>query len=108
MKGRVKREAAAVTVKPETARHMIRQVKCYGRRKVSAEAKVGIVMEGLRGQQAVAELCRREVIKERAKQERRARYDAWKKRKADLTAEEDGDTLSMDSDLSHLNCLICL
>ena len=47
---------------------------------------------------AEALLRRREVIKERTKQERRARYEAWKKRKTTLTAEEDGDTLSVGLD----------
>jgi len=47
---------------PESARRLIRQVKRFGRRKVSAEEKIRIVMEGLRGEQSVADLCRREEI----------------------------------------------
>ena len=45
---------------PESARRLLRQVKRFGRRKVSAEDKIRFVMEGLRGEASVADLCRRE------------------------------------------------
>ena len=48
--------------RPETARQLIRQTKRYGRRKISAEDKIRIVMEGLRGEEAISDLCRREGI----------------------------------------------
>jgi len=48
--------------KPETARQLISRVKRYGRRKVSAEDKIRIVLEGLRGEESVADLCRREGV----------------------------------------------
>jgi len=48
--------------KPETARQLIRRTKRVGRRKISAEDKVRIVMEGLRGEETIADLCRREGI----------------------------------------------
>jgi len=47
---------------PEAARQLIRKAKRHARRKVSAEDKVRIVMEGLRGEISVADLCRRESI----------------------------------------------
>lgn len=40
----------------------IREIRHRTRRKFSAEEKVRIVLEGLRGEQSVAELCRREGI----------------------------------------------
>ena len=47
---------------PQTARQVIRRVKRYSGRRVSAEDKVRIVMEGLRGEQTVTDLCRGEGI----------------------------------------------
>lgn len=57
---------------PKTARQLIRRVKRYGRRKVSAEDKIRIVMEGLRGEQSVSDLCRQEGIN-------KAAYYGWLK-----------------------------
>ena len=51
---------------PKTARQLIRRVKRYGRRRVSAEDKIRIVMEGLRGEQSVSDLCRQEDINKAA------------------------------------------
>ena len=48
--------------KPETARQLIRRAKRVGRRKISAEDKIRIVMEGLRGEEPITDLCRREGI----------------------------------------------
>ena len=41
---------------------VVRDIKRQTRRKFSAEEKIGIVLEGLRGEQSIAELCRRESI----------------------------------------------
>lgn len=49
--------------KVETAKQLISQVKRQSRRRVSAEDKVRIVMEGLRGEISISDLCRREKIK---------------------------------------------
>jgi len=46
----------------QTARQVIRRVKRYSGRGVSAEDNIRIVMEGLRGEETVADLCRREGI----------------------------------------------
>jgi transposase len=47
---------------PQTAKQVIRRAKRYSGRRVSAEDKIRIVMEGLRGEQTVTDLCRREGI----------------------------------------------
>jgi transposase len=41
---------------------IVRQIKRKTRRKFSAEEKIRIVLEGLRGEETIAELCRREGI----------------------------------------------
>lgn len=46
----------------ETARQQIHKAKAVSRRQFSAEEKIRIVMEGIRGDQSIAELCRRERV----------------------------------------------
>ena len=46
----------------ETARQLIRRAKQASRRKFPAEEKIRIVMEGVRAEVSVADLCRREGI----------------------------------------------
>lgn len=46
----------------ETARQLIRRAKKASRRKFPAEEKIRIVLEGVRTEVSVAELCRREGI----------------------------------------------
>lgn len=41
---------------------IVREIKRQTRRKFSSEEKIRIVLEGLRGEQTIAELCRREGI----------------------------------------------
>ena len=41
---------------------VVRDIKRRTRRKFSAEEKIRIVLEGLRGEESIAELCRREEI----------------------------------------------
>jgi transposase len=41
---------------------VVREIKRRTRRKFSTEEKIRIVLEGLRGEQSIAELCRREGI----------------------------------------------
>jgi len=41
---------------------IVREIKRKTRRKYSSEEKIRIVLEGLRGEQTIAELCRREDI----------------------------------------------
>ncbi len=45
-----------------TARELIRRAKRASRRKFPAEEKIRILLEGMRGEESVAELCRREGI----------------------------------------------
>jgi transposase len=48
--------------KEGSAENTIRDIKRKTRRKHSAEEKIRIVIEGLRGEDTIAELCRREGI----------------------------------------------
>jgi len=50
--------------KEGSAEATIRDIKRKTRRKYSAEEKIRIVVEGLRGEETIAELCRREGIAE--------------------------------------------
>lgn len=43
-------------------RDVIRQIKKATRRKFSADEKIRIILEGLRGETAISEICRREGI----------------------------------------------
>jgi transposase len=49
-------------VKKGSAESMIRDIKRKTRRQHSTEEKIRIVLEGLRGEETIAELCRREGI----------------------------------------------
>jgi len=46
----------------EPAEKIVRNVRRATRKRYSAEEKIGIVLEGLRGEESIAELCRREGI----------------------------------------------
>ncbi len=82
---------------PETASQLIRKVKRYGRRRVPAEVKIQIVMEGLRGEESISDLCRREGIN-------KAAYYRWlksfleggkKRLQGDLLREANADEVRM-------------
>src|SRR5688572_28653762 len=45
-----------------SAEQVVREIRRQTRRKYSAEEKIRIVLEGLRGEESIAELCRREGI----------------------------------------------
>src|SRR3989337_24413 len=47
---------------PDSAEKTVREIRRATRRHVSAEDKIRIVLEGLRGEASIAELCRREGI----------------------------------------------
>ena len=51
---------------------IVREIKRKTRRKYSAEEKIRIVMEGLKGEETIAELCRREGISQ-------SLYYSWSK-----------------------------
>ena len=46
----------------EPAEKVVRNIRRATRRRYSAEEKIRIVLEGLRGEESIAELCRREGI----------------------------------------------
>jgi transposase len=48
--------------KKVSAEEMVRDIRRQTRKKYSAEEKIRIVLEGLRGEESIAELCRREGI----------------------------------------------
>jgi len=50
------------TKKKPSPESIVRQIKRKIRRKYSAEDKIRIVLEGLRGEQSITDLCRREGI----------------------------------------------
>ncbi len=58
--------------KKASAEATVRNIRRKTRRKYSAEEKIRIVLEGIRGDQTIAELCRREGISE-------ALYYRWSK-----------------------------
>jgi transposase len=47
---------------PESADKLVRDIRRATRRKFSSEEKIRIVLEGLRGEETIAELCRKEDI----------------------------------------------
>jgi len=48
--------------KKQSTEAAVREIRRRSRRKFSPEEKIRIVLEGLRGEQSVSELCRREGI----------------------------------------------
>ena len=48
--------------RPESSERIIRDIKRKTRKQYSAEEKIRIVLDGLRGEDSIAELCRREGI----------------------------------------------
>ena len=50
------------TVKGQSSEAVVRQIHRVTRRKFSAEEKIRIVLDGLRGEVSIAELCRKESI----------------------------------------------
>src|SRR5215472_15937397 len=51
---------------PESAEKTVRDIRRATRRHHSAEEKIRIVLEGLRGEDSIAELCRKEGINQTA------------------------------------------
>jgi transposase-like protein len=61
-----------MTKKKDSAEKAIRDIRRATRRPYSAEVKIRIVLEGLRGESSIAELCRKEGINQNL-------YDRWSK-----------------------------
>ncbi len=51
-----------MNIKKQTAESKVKEIRRHTRKKYSAEEKIRIIIEGLRGETSVAELCRREDI----------------------------------------------
>lgn len=85
-----------------SAEQVVRDIRRETRRKYSAEEKIRIVLEGLRGEDSIAELCRREGINPN-------RYYQWSKEfleagKARLTGDTKREATSSEVDgLRHEN-----
>jgi len=50
------------TARPDSVEKTVRDIRRATRRQYSAEEKIRIVLEGLRGATSIAELCRKEGI----------------------------------------------
>jgi len=70
---------------PQSAEEAVRDIRRATRRHFSAEEKIRIVLEGLRGEDSIAELCRKEGIAQNLYEEF---LEAGKKRLAGDTARE--------------------
>ena len=55
-----RKEKCMSTKKKPSPESIVREIKRKTRRKFSAEEKIRIVLEGLRGEQSITDLCRRE------------------------------------------------
>ncbi len=51
-----------MNTKRQTAESKVKEIRRHTRKKYSAEEKIRIVIEGLRGETSIAELCRKEGI----------------------------------------------
>ena len=58
--------------KAGSAEKVVREIRRHTRRRFSAEEKIRIVLEGLRGEESIAALCRREGLAPNL-------YDRWSK-----------------------------
>src|SRR5688572_7647856 len=79
-----------------SAEQVVRDIRRQTRRKYNAEEKIRIVLEGLRGEESIAELCRREGIHANL-------YYKWSKEfleagKARLTGDTKRDATSSEVD----------
>jgi transposase len=95
--------------KQASARSTVRQIRRKTRKKYSAEDKIRIVIEGLRGEATVAELCRREGISQSLYYKWSKEFlEAGKSRLAgDTRREADGtEVKEMRSELEQLKLLV--
>ena len=95
--------------KQASARSTVRQIRRKTRKKYSAEDKIRIVIEGLRGEATVAELCRKEGISQSLYYKWSKEFlEAGKSRIAgDTRREADGtEVKEMRSELEQLKLLV--
>jgi len=75
----------------DTAEQAVRDIRRKTRKHYSAEEKIRIVLEGLRGEESIAALCRREGIAE-------SLYYSWSKEFLEAGKKRlAGDTVSMSA-----------
>jgi len=86
-----------MTKKKDSAEKAIRDIRRATRRQYSAEEKIRIVLEGLRGEDSIAELCRKEGINQNLYYRWSKEFlEAGKKRLAGDTVRERLITLALD------------
>ena len=51
-----------MNTKKQRAESKVKEIRRYTRKKYSAEEKIRVVIEGMRGESSIAELCRKEGI----------------------------------------------
>jgi len=97
---RLKHEA-----KPGSAEKTVRDIRRATRRRHSSEEKIRIVLEGLRGEESIAELCRREGLNQNVYYRWSKDFlEAGKKRLAGDTARDatSGDVKDIRAELRQL------
>ena len=95
--------------KKESAQTTVRRIRRKTRKKYSPEDKIRIVIEGLRGEMSVAELCRKEGISQSLYYKWSKEFlEAGKARLAGDTKHEAGGTVvkEMRSELEQLKLLV--
>lgn len=95
--------------KTESAQTTVRRIRRKTRKKYNAEDKIRIVIEGLRGEMSVAELCRKEGISQSLYYKWSKEFlEAGKARLAGDTKREAGGTevQEMRSELEQLKLLV--
>jgi transposase len=88
---------------------VVREIKRKTRRKYSSEEKIRIVLEGLRGEESIAELCRREGISPNLYYNWSKEFlEAGKKRLSGNTKREatSGEVLELRRDNDQLKVLV--
>jgi transposase len=88
---------------------VVREIRRKTRRKYSTEEKIRIVLEGLRGEESIAELCRREGINPNVYYKWSKEFlEAGKKRLTGDTQREatSGEVLGLRKENSHLKHLV--
>jgi transposase len=92
-------------VKPGSAEKTVRDIRRATRRRHSSEEKIRIVLEGLRGEDSIAELCRREGLNQNVYYRWSKEFlEAGKKRLAGDTARDatSDEVKDIRAELRHL------
>ena len=84
--------------KPDGAEKLVRDIRRATRRQYSPEEKIRIVLEGLRGEVSIAELCRKEGIA-------RSMYYGWSKESRADDPLIEAENLSEQAGPPHCACV---